>query len=357
MVTQSYSAEIHFTQENVDLFAFVSSQIAQTIERKKAEKELIISSERYYRVFEESPISLWEEDLSKVKKVLDFYKEKDVTDFRDLFARHPQILIECAKNIKILDVNKATVDLLRAKDKQDVIEHFLGTFSDNSYQYVLEEMVLLAEGIVDFTLDGEKQTLDGKRIDVSMKWSVLSESYPDLSKVVVSMIDITERKKSDAKLTFVSTHDALTGLYNRSFFNEEMARLEEEGLFPVSIIIADVNDLKKTNDYFGHAVGDVLLYRTAQAFLSSFRGDDVVARIGGDEFAVLLPKTDEVIAENVIQRFKETIYRLNSNSTKIPIRLSIGVSTVNRNGSLKKGFILADENMYLDKRNKPLWTP
>jgi diguanylate cyclase (GGDEF)-like protein len=171
------------------------------------------------------------------------------------------------------------------------------------------------------------------------------------------MIDITERRKSESKLTYLSTHDALTGLYNRSFFNEEMARLENEELFPISIIIADVDDLKKTNDYFGHAVGDILLSRTAQALMSSFRVEDVVARIGGDEFAVLLPRTNEITAQNAICRFKEIIQGLNSNSNEIPIRLSIGVSTIQSNGSLKKGFILADENMYLDKQNKPSWSP
>jgi diguanylate cyclase (GGDEF)-like protein/PAS domain S-box-containing protein len=357
MATQSYSEEVHFTQENVDLFEFVSSQIAQTIERKRSEKELVVSRERYYRLFDESPISLWEEDLSKIKRTLDSYKEKGVTDFREFFTNHPEVLVECAKNIKVLDVNKATVDLIGAKNKADVINNFLTTFLDHSYQYFLEEMVLLAEGKTDFNLDGVKQTFDGKRIDVSMKWSVLSESHSDLSKVIISMIDITERRKSESKLTYLSTHDALTGLYNRSFFNEEMARLENEELFPISIIIADVDDLKKTNDYFGHAVGDILLSRTAQALMSSFRVEDVVARIGGDEFAVLLPRTNEITAQNAICRFKEIIQGLNSNSNEIPIRLSIGVSTIQSNGSLKKGFILADENMYLDKQNKPSWSP
>ena len=357
MATQSYSEDIHFTQDNVDLFEFVSSQIAQTIERKRYEKELILSSERYYRLFEESPISLWEEDLSKVKQTLDFYKQKEVTDFRELFKTHPEILVECAENIKILDVNKATVDLVKAKNKEDVINNFLATFDDYSYEYILEEMVLLAEGKTDFTLDGVKQTFDGKRIDVSMKWSVLSESHADLSKVIISMIDITERRKSESKLTYLSTHDALTGLYNRSFFNEEMTRLETDGLYPISIIIADVDDLKKTNDYFGHAVGDVLLYRTAQALISSFRVEDVVARIGGDEFAILLPKTNEETAKNAIQRFKESVQAINSVSHDIPIRLSIGVSTIKPNGSIKKGFILADENMYVNKQNKTTWAP
>jgi diguanylate cyclase (GGDEF)-like protein len=190
-----------------------------------------------------------------------------------------------------------------------------------------------------------------------MKWSVLSESHADLSKVIISMIDITERRKSESKLTYLSTHDALTGLYNRSFFNEEMTRLETDGLYPISIIIADVDDLKKTNDYFGHAVGDVLLYRTAQALISSFRVEDVVARIGGDEFAILLPKTNEETAKNAIQRFKESVQAINSVSHDIPIRLSIGVSTIKPNGSIKKGFILADENMYVNKQNKTTWAP
>ncbi len=352
MGTQGYSEEIHFTEENVDLFEFVSSQIAQTIERKRAEEDLNLSNERYYRLFEESPISLWEEDLSDVKQILDSYKQAGVTDFNTFLAAHPDVVAECAANVKIVDVNKASLVLLGAASKKELTKSLQDTFHDDSLAYFKDELVNLADGQTEFTKDGVKLTLDGKRIDVSMKWSVLSGSEHDLSKVIISMIDITERKKSENKLTYISTHDALTDLYNRAFFNEEITRFKKEELFPVSIIMTDLDDLKKTNDRYGHSTGDKLLVHVAGALKAGFRTGDVVARIGGDEFAILLPNTNEETARKAIQRFKDIVKEINSINPDVPLHLSIGVSTVKQGGSIEKAFIDADQKMYINKQNK-----
>jgi len=137
--------------------------------------------------------------------------------------------------------------------------------------------------------------------------------------------DITERKQMEEKLKELSTHDALTGLYNRGFFDEEMARLERGRQFPISVVMADVDHLKEVNDHQGHAVGDVILKRAAQIINTAFRAEDVVARIGGDEFAVILPNTNAASVENVLLRVRNNLKKYNAAQTGAPLSLDFAL--------------------------------
>jgi len=352
MVAQSYSESVRFTQENVDLFEFVSSQVAQTIHRKRADDFLNESNERYYRLFEESPASLWEEDFSGTKQILDSYKQQGITDFHKFLATHPEVVLECAANIKILDVNNATVTLFKAKNKADLLKNLKLVFCEESYIHFKEELICLVEGKLEFYQDTVNQTLDGQRIEVNMNWSVQPGYEHDFSRVIVTMVDITERRKNEIKLTYLSTHDALTGLYNRTFFDESIKRIESGRQLPISIVMADVDDLKEINDNKGHAAGDEVLKQTAKMLLTSFRAEDIIARIGGDEFAILMPATSAAIAEKAIQRIKVNISTSNSDPENPIIRISLGTSTMEQAGSLEEILQQADENMYLDKQGK-----
>lgn len=160
--------------------------------------------------------------------------------------------------------------------------------------------------------------------------------------------EITQRKLVEEELRHQGTHDALTGIYNRSFFETELTRIELSREFPVSVIIADVDDLKIANDNCGHAIGDEILRQTTSILCSSFRAGDMVARIGGDEFAILLPSTNSSTAEQIVLRIKKHLKEHNAKTPDLKIQLSIGAATA-RKQNLTKAFAIADKRMYADK--------
>jgi len=164
--------------------------------------------------------------------------------------------------------------------------------------------------------------------------------------------DITDRKQAELELRHLSTHDALTGLFNRGFFEEELSRLENGRGFPISILVADVDHLKLVNDQAGHAAGDALLKQAAQILIKAFRTEDVIARIGGDEFAVLLPATNADKANDLVKRVRQTIRDEQIARPEISLSLSLGVSTADHPTPLARTLKEADANMYVEKQSR-----
>jgi diguanylate cyclase (GGDEF)-like protein/PAS domain S-box-containing protein len=158
------------------------------------------------------------------------------------------------------------------------------------------------------------------------------------------------RKQTEDKLIQLSTHDILTGLFTRGYFEEEMARLEHSRQFPVSIVMADVDHMKETNDRDGHAAGDTLLKRFAHVLTMAFRAEDVVARIGGDEFCVLLPNTNEKAAETALNRVRRILQENNSAHSGTALQVSLGISTAEKFIPLAEVLKQADRNMYIEKK-------
>jgi diguanylate cyclase (GGDEF)-like protein/PAS domain S-box-containing protein len=193
-----------------------------------------------------------------------------------------------------------------------------------------------------------------RRKDGTLYWTecALSQMEVGGQPMVLSVNrDVTPRKESEARLQYLSTHDPLTGAYNRGYFEEEMARLSRGRRFPVSVLMADVNGLKGVNDTEGHAAGDQVLRCTCEVLKQGVRAEDVVARIGGDEFAVLLPETDETAAVTVVARIRKGTDAHNTlPSPHRPICMAIGAATVSPQEPLDAALRLADDRMYKNKR-------
>ncbi|MGB9080703.1 MAG: diguanylate cyclase, partial [Desulfuromonadaceae bacterium] len=166
--------------------------------------------------------------------------------------------------------------------------------------------------------------------------------------VVIGIIgiahNVTNRKEVEVKLRHDSTHDVLTGLYNRAFFDEELERFAHGRMFPMSIVMADINGLKIVNDTLGHNAGDDLIRSAARIILGAFRAEDIVARIGGDEFAVLLPGTDINVAEEAVERIVNCPEIITGE-----VSIAFGVASAASRDQLAEALKLSDERMYQDK--------
>lgn len=161
-------------------------------------------------------------------------------------------------------------------------------------------------------------------------------------------IDITERKSTEDKILYLSYYDQLTGLYNRRFYESELERLDSDRNLPLTLVIADVNGLKLTNDAFGHVCGDKLLKAVADTMKRTLRRDDILARIGGDEFVLLLPKTDRMSAQLIVNKLKEKISKIVIDN--ITASVSFGFETKNfANEDIEKIFSQAEDYMYRKK--------
>jgi len=169
---------------------------------------------------------------------------------------------------------------------------------------------------------------------------------------VWSFRDITEQRRAEEKLRYLSIHDILTGLYNRVYFEEEVSRLENSRQFPISMIMVDVDDLKRTNDNYGHQAGDALLRKAADILRQACRAEDMVARIGGDEFGILLPFSDEQVSDNAMERIRNMVAMARVGDSEITLSLSIGSATAHSGGSLRKVLRMADKAMYQAKDSK-----
>jgi diguanylate cyclase (GGDEF)-like protein/PAS domain S-box-containing protein len=163
----------------------------------------------------------------------------------------------------------------------------------------------------------------GKTLSIECSVKLLKENG-NIDGFLITLRDITKQKEAEKNIEHLCFHDKLTGLYNRDFFEEEMARLNTKRQLPLAIIMGDVNGLKIINDVFGHDKGDKLLCRVGNILNASLRCNDIVARWGGDEYVIILPKISEEDARNILGRIKA---RLNEKSTKtMPLSVSFGLS-------------------------------
>ena len=168
--------------------------------------------------------------------------------------------------------------------------------------------------------------------------------------ILASFRDITERKEAEEKLRSMGFRDSMSGLYNRNFFEEEMNRLQDGRYSPIGIIVCDVDGIKFINDTLGHQSGDEILINIADILKNNFRASDIIARIGGDEFAILLPEVGHDIAEKLVGRLRQGIENHNKTNPRLPISLSIGYGVSDqRPVDMQALFRKADDRMYRDK--------
>jgi diguanylate cyclase (GGDEF)-like protein/PAS domain S-box-containing protein len=190
---------------------------------------------------------------------------------------------------------------------------------------------------------------DGTYINVLVSLGRLGLQEKNISHIIMFQ-DISDRKHMEEKLQKMSFHDTLTGLYNRNYFEEEMSRLGISRYSPIGIMICDLDGLKFINDTLGHQAGDQMLIQVADILRQSFRTGDILARIGGDEFAVLLEETDAETMEQLLQRLRRAVREYNNTGPEIPLSLSLGQALGEGEAiDMHAVFREADNRMYREK--------
>jgi diguanylate cyclase (GGDEF)-like protein len=160
---------------------------------------------------------------------------------------------------------------------------------------------------------------------------------------------IQHRTEAEARLLHLSTHDTLTGLYNRNYFEEVFNRMENNCERPTSILVADMNDLKLINDTYGHTKGDICIKDTADLLRSSARMKDLVFRTGGDEFVLILSEVDSTSAEQFLRRIRGNLAALNEHRDPPLLSIAFGIATADDESPLTNTLKLADQRMYIEK--------
>jgi diguanylate cyclase (GGDEF)-like protein len=301
--------------------------IEDVTERETARRKMTASENYALGLFAHSPVSLWVEDFSGVKKLLDEVRERGITDFRVFTDVHPEFVTRCMSEIRVLDVNRRTLELFGAPDKAALLRALPDVFRDDMETHFREQLIDLWDNKLFQLREVVNYALDGTRLNLLLQFSVLPGRERDWSLVQVALTDITARKKAEAYLEYLGTHDVLTKLFNRSFYVDELNRLERKGPYPVTIIMADLNGLKAANDEFGHAAGDALLRRAGEVLNSAIEKPAHACRIGGDEFAILLPEMDEVAGETMMQSIHDLIAINNTFYPDLTLSLSMGHAT------------------------------
>jgi diguanylate cyclase (GGDEF)-like protein/PAS domain S-box-containing protein len=161
--------------------------------------------------------------------------------------------------------------------------------------------------------------------------------------VISLSIDISDFRKTEEKLWYLSFHDVLTGLYNRAYFEEELLRHERGRLYPISIVVITIDNLIEINHDNGIEAGNDLLKRTAHG-LRGFRIEDIVARVGGNKFAAIMPLADESTGEKAIARLKNAFSTQASEENAPPLLLSLGVATGDKGCRLSDVMKTAEEH-------------
>ena len=168
--------------------------------RVAAAEALEESQARYRALFENSPISLWQEDYSETKRTLERLKEDGVDDLEAHLRTHPEVVDECIKQIRVVDVNQATVELHAAKSKEDMLGHLSTVIPPEARENFIEQLLAIADGKTSYEGTGTDRRLDGSRMEAAVRWTVAPGYEDSLARILVSKIDITATVEAEAAL-------------------------------------------------------------------------------------------------------------------------------------------------------------
>lgn len=343
-------------------------RIAEIIEKQ----EVVIGEEIFFAngcVYERDYIPVFDEDYNFIGRM---WQYQDITErkqaeeklkkseekYREILATIEEGYYEVDLAGNFVFFNDSFCRTLGYDNKEITGQSYKNIYEDSGEVFAAFNRVYRT-GEAENAFCWHVTTKDGREIIVEL--SIILRRDQKGNQIGFSGIakDVTKRKQHEEKLKYLSLHDQLTGLYNRTFFVEEMHRLSKSRAYPITIISADINELKQINDLKGHAKGDEYLKNCAEVLSRSLRSSDILARIGGDEFVMLLPRTGRKAGDNILERIRNQVDEHNKKHPEEPLSLSMGLATAACNDvDLEEIYKQADRLMLKEKvaaRGKSDW--
>jgi diguanylate cyclase (GGDEF)-like protein len=330
------------------------------IEQAQAAVALRAGEARFRSLYDHAPVALWEQDWSAVRGALAELELSGIDDLAAYLQANPSQLRRLASLVRIMDVNAAALEQVAAPSgRKDLGALSLAqNFDAAAMPNFARALTALAQGQHYFACEGSFERLDGVARLNELTLLVMPGHTHSLDFVIVSTLDITERRRMDDELRVLATTDFLTGLPNRREFmgrlQEEEGRLQRDIGACAAVLLLDIDHFKRINDEYGHAAGDAVLRQLADLMRDGQRKIDMLGRIGGEEFAVLLPGTDldaaAVFAERLRLRVEQATMQLDEGVT-LGITVSIGIAAMGgKTASGDPALIRADQALYCAKR-------
>jgi diguanylate cyclase (GGDEF)-like protein/PAS domain S-box-containing protein/putative nucleotidyltransferase with HDIG domain len=226
--------------------------------------------------------------------------------FVNLYEKAPLGYQSLDENGHFIEVNNTWLTILGYK-KDEVIGKWFGDFLADEFVEAFRTRFPIFKSLGSIHSEFIMKRKDGTQVYIAFDGQIGHKKDGSFDRTYCILKDITQEKEKEDKIYYLSYHDHLTGLYNRRFYEEELKRLDTQRNLPLTLIMGDVNGLKLINDTFGHASGDELLIKAAQAMRGACRKDEIIARLGGDEFVIILPKAETAEASKIVSRIKDLL--------------------------------------------------
>ena len=322
-------------------FSGIIAFVEDITELKLAEETITNSERRYRLLFESAPVAMVERDAGNLKRHLEQLQAEGICDLRSYFDQNPQELFRCMGLIKTVGCNSAFLELMEAQTWDEIDRGLAMTNKPEDMMRVAQEIILMvAEGNISNEREDTFIALRGTKKSVLGKSLPLSGHEDTLSRIVIAMVDITQRKRAEEALRaseqlfrIQAIQDNLTGLYNRRFLYQSLTDLIERAKTNrsvVSVIFMDLDRFKTVVDTYGHLNGSRTIKEVAKTIQETLEEPAYAVAYAGDEFVVVLPgfDPDRTIeqAKKIQAHIKNQVF-LRDQGYEVRIQSSFGVAT------------------------------